>query len=71
MSNRTRDIPAIDETPVDGTSGDTSTGPVLGIVASSHRLVRANGSLAAGRACAASVSAAARRVLPRIPRYVV
>jgi hypothetical protein len=42
--------------------------PTLGIVASINRLVRRNGSLAGGRACAASVRGASRRVLPCIPR---
>jgi len=42
--------------------------PMLGIVASTNRLVRTNGSLAGGRACAASVRAASRCVLPCIPR---
>jgi hypothetical protein len=42
--------------------------PLLGIVASMNRLVRSNGTLAAGRACAASVRAASRYVLPAIPR---
>jgi hypothetical protein len=42
--------------------------PILGIVTSTNRLVRMNGSLAGGRACAASVRAASRRVLPCIPR---
>jgi hypothetical protein len=42
--------------------------PMLGIVASTNRLVRKNGSLVGGRACAASVRAASRRVLPSIPR---
>ena len=41
--------------------------PTLGIVASINRLVRSNGALAAGRACAASVRAASRHVLPAIP----
>jgi hypothetical protein len=41
--------------------------PTLGIVASTNRLVRRNGALAAGRACAASVRAASRHVLPAIP----
>jgi hypothetical protein len=42
--------------------------PMLGIVASTNRLVRTNGSLAGGRACAASVRAASRRILACIPR---
>ena len=41
--------------------------PALGIVVSMNRLVRRDGALAAGRACAASVRAASRRVLPAIP----
>jgi hypothetical protein len=45
-----------------------ATAPVLGIVSSTNRLVRINGSLAGGRACAASVRAASHRVLPCIPR---
>lgn len=39
----------------------------LGILARSNRLVRKNGAVAGGRACAASVQAA-RRVLSRVPR---
>lgn len=42
--------------------------PAMGIIASSNRLVRANGSIAGGRACAASVRAASHRVLQGIPR---
>lgn len=48
----------------------TSVAPTLGIIAHSNRLVRSNGSVAGGRACAVSVRAAARRVLPGIPRAV-
>jgi len=42
--------------------------PALGLVASLNRLVRQDGSLAAGRPCAASFRAASRRLLPCIPR---
>jgi hypothetical protein len=42
--------------------------PTLGIVASFNRLVRSSGALAAGRACAASVRAASRHVLPSVPK---
>ena len=42
--------------------------PALGIIAHSNRLVRANGSVAGGRACAASMRAASHRVLSAIPR---
>ena len=48
--------------------GVEDSAPTLGIVASINRLVRRNGSLAGGRACATSVRAASRRVLPCIPR---
>jgi hypothetical protein len=46
-------------------TGDSAL--TLGIVVSINRLVRGNGALAAGRACAASVRAATRHVLPAIP----
>ena len=42
--------------------------PTLGIVASTNRLIRKNGSIAGGRACAASVRAASHRILPGVPR---
>lgn len=45
-----------------------SGSPALGIIAHSNRLVRGNGSVAGGRACAASVRAASHRVLSGIPR---
>jgi len=71
MSNRIRDDAAGLATTVVTLAARTSldtNAPVLGIVAATNRLVRSNGSLAAGRACAASVRAAAQRTLPRIPR---
>lgn len=42
-------------------------GQALGILSRSNRLVRKNGSVAGGRACAASAQAA-RRILSKIPR---
>jgi hypothetical protein len=57
--------------PAIGTSREASvegTAPTLGIVASTNRLVRRNGSIAGGRACAASVRAASRHILPGIPK---
>jgi hypothetical protein len=48
-----------------------NSAPTLGLVALINRLVRKDGSLVSGRACAASVRAAAsRHVLPRIPDVV-
>ena len=43
--------------------------PTLGIMASTHRLIRKNGSMAAGRACAASVQAAPHRILTWAERF--
>ena len=42
----------------------------LGIMASTHRLIRKNGSVAGGRACAASVRAASRRILFCVPNVL-
>jgi hypothetical protein len=44
-----------------------ASSPVLGVVASINRIVRRDGSVAGGRACAASYQAARKRVLPCIP----
>ena len=57
---------AVSSTPRKWSAEDPSL--AFGIVASTNRLVRRNGSLAGGRACAASVAAASRQVLSRIPK---